>query len=182
MLLLQKKNEIKKKKNLLIHIYNNKVLNQKLKEKKTIINDFSNTKKSIQKKRFHNLNILETLKYIVGVSFLKKNTIIYITSSCGQLKYQCSAGFLKLNKKQKIKIPFVLIKLTKTLLNKMPYLNRIPIALHLNNIPKPLQFFFEAIFKTQFFIIQLSSFKSFPHNGCRPKKLKRKKKKLFFFE
>jgi len=113
---------------------------------------------------------------------LKKNTIIYITSSCGQLKYQCSAGFLKLNKKQKIKIPFVLIKLTKTLLNKMPYLNRIPIALHLNNIPKPLQFFFEAIFKTQFFIIQLSSFKSFPHNGCRPKKLKRKKKKLFFFE
>ena len=42
MLLLQIKNDIKKKKNLLIHIYNNKVLNQKLKEKRQVPRETEN--------------------------------------------------------------------------------------------------------------------------------------------
>ena len=130
---------------------------------------------------FYNLKIFDTIKYIIGVSFLKKNTIIYITNNYGKLKYQCSAGYIKLNKKQKIKVPLVLVKLTKIMLKKIPYLKTTPIALHLNNLPQPLQFFFEYIFKTQFFIVKISSFKTFSYNGCRPKKLKRKKRKKFSF-
>lgn len=182
MLLLQIKNNIKKDRSLLSQICNAKKVNEKLKEKQTTIESFQNTKKLIKTNFFYNLNTLEIIKYIIGVSFLKKNTIIYITDIRGKLKYYCSAGFIKLNKKQKVKIPLVLMKLTKIILAKVPNLKKMPVAVHLNNISKPLQFFFEPIFKTQFFIIQLTSFKTFPHNGCRPKKLKRKKRKKIFFE
>ena len=182
MLLLQIKNNIKKDRSLLSQICNAKKVNERLKRKQTTIQSFQNTKKLIKTNFFYNLNTLEIIKYIVGISFLKKNTIIYITDIRGRLKHYCSAGFIKLNKKQKIKIPLVLMKLTKVILAKVPNLKKIPVAIHLNNISKQLQFFFEPIFKTQFFIIQLASFKTFPHNGCRPKKLKRKKRKKIFFE
>lgn len=182
MLLLHLKNNIKKDKGLLNQICNAKKINDKLKEKHTIIENFQNTKELIKTNFFYNLNTIEIIKYVIGISFLKKNTIIYVTDTKGQLKHYCSAGFIKLNKKQKVKVPLVLVKLTKVILAKIPNLKKMPVTIHLNNISKPLQFFFEPIFKTQFFIIQLTSFKTFPHNGCRPKKLKRKKRKKILFE
>ena len=181
MLLLQIKNNIERRKILLCQIYINKLLNKELKKKKIIIENFKEIKNFMKFKSFDNLKVLDSIKYVIGVSFLEKNTIIYITDNYGQLKYQCSAGHIKLNKKQKIKVPLALIKLTKIVLNKIPYLKKTPIAFHLNNLSQPLQFFFEYILKTQFFIIKLSSFKVYPCNGCRPKKLKRKKRKKFFF-
>jgi ribosomal protein S11 len=182
MLLLQIKNSVKNKKLSLLHnIYISKKFKNKLIEKKSIIENFNTTKNLIKTDFFHNLNSIETVKYIVGLSFFKKNTIIYIIDMNGRLKYQCSAGFIKLNKNQKTKMPLVLIKLTKILLFKMSHLNKIPVAIHLNNMPRSLQYFFEFIFKTQFLIVQLTSFQTFPHNGCRPKKLKRKKRKNFYF-
>jgi ribosomal protein S11 len=181
MLLLQIKNNMNKKKFLVNQIYISKLLNKTLKERKIIIENFKIIKNFIIFKSFHNLKVSDSIKYVIGISFLKKNTIIYITNSYGKLKYQCSAGHIKLNKKQKTKVPLVLIKLTKVILNKVPYLKKTPVAFHLNNLSQPIQFFFEYILKTQFFIIKLSSFKVYPCNGCRPKKLKRKKRKKFFF-
>jgi ribosomal protein S11 len=180
MLLLQIKNNIKKKEFLLNQIYISKVLNKNLEKKKNTIENFRNVKKFMITKFFYDLKIFDAIKYIVGISFLKKNTVIYISYTSGRLKYQCSAGYIKLNKKQKIKMPLVLLKLTKIILSKIPYLKKTPIAFHFSNLSQPLQSFFEYVFKLQFFIVQLSSFKIFSHNGCRPKKLKRKKRKFFF--
>jgi hypothetical protein len=181
MLLLQIKNDIKHSKFIVDRIYNYKKLNEKLKKNKTIVENFANTKVLITAERFPGLNASDLIKYVLGVSFLKKNIIMYIGSANGQLKYHCSAGFIKLSKNQKVKIPLVLIKLTKIVSIKLPSLTDIPTALHLNNVPKSLQLFFEPVFKTQFLIVQLNSFKLFSHNGCRPKKLKRKKRKKIFF-
>jgi hypothetical protein len=181
MLLLQIKNSNKQSKLLVGRICSYKKLNEKLKKNKVITENLANNKILITTKKFPNLDASDLIKYVLGVSFFKKNIIMYIGCTNGQLKYHCSAGFIRLSKKQKIKIPLVLVKLTKVISIKLPSLTNIPTALHLNNVPKSLQLFFEPVFKTQFFIVQLNTFKLFSHNGCRPKKLKRKKRKKVFF-
>lgn len=181
MLLLQIKNIAKQSQFTINRIYNYKKLNKKLRNSKVIVENFIKIKVLILADFFCSLNTLSLVKYVVGISFLKKNITIYVGDANGRLNYNCSAGLIKLNKKQKIKIPLVLIKLTKIVTNKLPNVADIPTALHLNNVPKSLQLFFEPVFKTQFFIIQLNNFRVFPHNGCRPKKLKRKKRKKTFF-
>lgn len=181
MLLLQIKNSVRQNFFLINHIYSYKKLNEKLKSNKIMGRSFVEAKMLIIEKKFSSLNVSDLIKYVIGISFLKKNIMMYIGCVDGQLKYHCSAGIIKLNKNQKVKIPLVLLKLTKVISIKLPSLTNVPTALHLNNMPKSLQLFFESVFKTQFFIIQLNSFKSFSHNGCRPKKLKRKKRKKVFF-
>lgn len=181
MLLLQIKNIAKQSQSLINRIYNYKKLSKKIKSSKLIAESFTKVKVLIMADFFCNLNTLNLIKYVLGISFLKRNITIYIGDANGRLNYNCSAGLIKLSKKQKIKIPLVLMRLTKIVAAKLPNVADSTTALHLNNVPKSLQLFFEPVFKTQFFIIQLNNFRVFPHNGCRPKKLKRKKRKKTFF-
>jgi ribosomal protein S11 len=181
MLLVQINNFTWAENRLQLKLLHNKKIGQKLKQQKAFSENFKNTKTLIKTNFFYNLNKLDLIRYIIGVKFLKKNTVAYITDIHGKLKHCISGGYIKLNKKQKTRVPLILIKLTKSILLKLPSLRKIPVAIHLTNTTKPIQLFFESVFKIQFFVAQLVLFKTFPHNGCRPKKLKRKKRKKLIF-
>jgi ribosomal protein S11 len=181
MLLVQIKSFIQEE-NELQKVLHDKRVSQKLKQQKAFLESFKTAKTLIKTDFFYNLNKSDVIRYIIGVRFLKRNTVVYITDVQGRLKHCASEGHMKLNKKQKTKFSLVLIKLTRSILAKLPDLKRAPIAIHLINVVRSVQFSFESAFKTQFFVVQLVSFKAFPHNGCRPKKLKRKKRKKLIFQ
>jgi ribosomal protein S11 len=77
--------------------------------------------------------------------------------------------------KQKTKQPLALNNLTNSLKSDAKFLYNEPIALHLTNI----NYFSYSyvLFKLQekFFITYIRVFDSIPHNGCRPRKMKRGK-------
>lgn len=112
--------------------------------------------------------------YIINISFLKANTTIHVSDIRGNLKLFFSAGSVDLTGKQKKKRRIAVSKLISLLLKKARFLNRKPIALHLSNV----SFYKNVIvrkLKRNLYIKIIKIFNQTPHNGCRKKKLRRKK-------
>lgn len=107
---------------------------------------------------------------------LKSNTVINVTDIKGNLKFSQTSGSIKLTGKQKVKQPIALVKLLKVLILKTKFLTNQPIALHLKNITRYYKLFIIFMVKKKFFIKLIKDYNLQPHNGCRPKKIKRKRK------
>ena len=112
--------------------------------------------------------------YIISISFLKANTAIHISDTQGNLKLFYSAGTVDLSGKQKKKRRVAVSKLISLILKKATFLGQKPIALHLNNV----NFYKNLIvrkLKRNLYIKIIKILNQTPYNGCRKKKLRRKK-------
>jgi len=114
------------------------------------------------------------ITYIISISFLKANTTIQISDIKGNLKLFYSAGSVQLSGKQKRKRRIAVSKLISLVLKKATFLGQKPIALHLNNV----NFYKNLIvrkLKRNLYIKVIKILNQTPYNGCRRKKLRRKK-------
>lgn len=114
------------------------------------------------------------IMYVINISFLKANTTIHISDIKGNLKLFYSAGSTGLSGKQKRKRRVAVSKLISLLLKRATFLNKKPVALHLSNV----NFYKNLIvgkLKRTLYIRVIKSFNQTPYNGCRKKKLRRKK-------
>ena len=116
-----------------------------------------------------------TVAYIISISFLKANIIIHVSDTQGKLKLFYSVGsIINLHGKQKRKRQVAISKLIFLVLKKAAFLDRKPIALHLNNV----NFYKNLIIgklKRNLYIKIIKILNQIPYNGCRKKKLRRKK-------
>lgn len=122
------------------------------------------------------------IKYVVKISLSKTNTLIHVTDIKGNLKFFQTAGYINLTGKQKAKQPLALIKLLKVLIMQAKFLTNQVIALHFKNITKSYKLFIIFMLEKRFIIRFIKDYNLQPYNGCRPKKIRRKKKgkKLMF--
>jgi ribosomal protein S11 len=156
-------------------LYVENLLNQVIYLKKLKTSNY----KSLGRKKFTIYNNKENSQdfmvvYIINVSFLKANTTIHVSDICGNLKLFFSAGSVDLTGKQKKKRRIAVSKLISLLLKKANFLNQKPIALHLSNV----NFYKNVIvrkLKRNLYIKIIKIFNQTPHNGCRKRKLRRKK-------
>lgn len=138
-----------------------------------------NDYKTLSVKKSHYNKVVENdqnliVMYIVGISFLKANTTIHVSDIKGNIKLFYSAGSVGLTGKQKKKRRVAVSKLISLLIKKATFLNKKPIALHLTNV----NFYNSLIIsklKKNLYIRVIKSFNQAPYNGCRKKKLRRKK-------
>jgi ribosomal protein S11 len=115
-----------------------------------------------------------TVAYIINISFLKANTTIHISDIQGNLKLFYSAGSVGLSGKQKRRRRIAVSKLIALILRKAAFLGQKPIALHMNNV----NFYKNLIvgkLKRNLYIKIIKILNQTPYNGCRKKKLRRKK-------
>ena len=124
----------------------------------------------------HKENVNEDLMvmYIINISFLKANTTIHVSDIKGNIKLFYSAGSVGLTGKQKRKRRIAVVKLISLLTKKAKFLGNKPVALHLNNV----NFYQNVIvnkLKQSLYIKIIKSFNQAPYNGCRKKKVRRKK-------
>jgi ribosomal protein S11 len=174
--LIQKINylkQLKRKNTKYINIFlnfNSLITNFKLYNKKNniFLNTSKNTKSSLLKT---NISIFV---YVITIQFSSTNTRIYLSDIEGNIKKNYSAGSSNLQGKQKIKRYVAFIAILKQLLIETKFFYKVPIVLHLKNITKnfPIKRIIKLL-KNNFTIVSIISFNSNPHNGCRPKKLKR---------
>jgi ribosomal protein S11 len=144
---------------------------KKLKEKnyKTLsVNKFTEVK--------HKESISQDLMvmYIINISFLKANTTIHVSDIKGNIKLFYSAGFVGLTGKQKRKRRIAVVKLISLLIKKANFLGKKPIALHLNNVNFYQNLILNKL-KQTFYVKVIKSFNQAPYNGCRKRKVRRKK-------
>lgn len=114
--------------------------------------------------------------YIIDITFSRSNTFLHVMDSTGKLKFFASAGHFQYRGKNKKIRTNVLKDIYRVLLTKLKFLKGKPIALHLKNTGFN-SFLIVKKLKTKFFIKTVKSFNSFPFNGCRNKKVVRKKNK-----
>ena len=129
---------------------------------------FKNEKKKIQ----HNL-----VSYVLKINLTKTNTLVTITDVFGSKIASFSSGVVGLTKRQKKQQPVALIKIFKFLLLKHPNLKNKVISLQFVNTKFDRVSKLLKKLKSILFINSIKSYSFHPHNGCRPKKLKRFKQR-----
>ncbi len=115
------------------------------------------------------------ITYIIDITFSKMNTLMHVMDFKGNLKFYCSAGSLQYKgKKKKISRYSVFKYMYKVLVYKLKFLKGQPLALHLKNVGST-KFLIIKLLKKKLFIKVVKSYDLYPHNGCRKKKIIRKK-------
>jgi ribosomal protein S11 len=151
----------------------------KLKSKISLLNN-------VKKKDYKSLNSVLLLKnkhltkheylvmYIIDIFFSETNTLLHVMDFSGNIKFFCSAGSLNYKGKQK-KLRFLIFRdLFRILVSKLTFLKGKPIALHLKNVGSN-KFWIIQKLKSKFLIKVVRNFNLYPYNGCRKKKIRRKK-------
>jgi ribosomal protein S11 len=161
--------KIKLKKQYLYHVKNKLKIINKLKDK-----NYKKVNSNIYNSEIKFGNTL--VSYIIDITFSKSNTLIHVMDFSGNLKFFCSAGQVNYKGKSKKSRYSVIRDLYRVLVVKLKFLKNKPIALHLKNTGSA-KLWIIRLFKKKFFIKSVKSFTKYPHNGCRKKKLTRKKVK-----
>jgi ribosomal protein S11 len=159
-------------------------LNRHIIKKNILVSFLKQIDEKNQIKRFslvHNyfffLKPKNLIKYIISINLLEKNTFFNVTDIKGNLKFFRSAGFVELKGKRKIKQPLALNNLIDSLKNEAIFLYNKPVAVHLTNVNFFSFKYVVSKLEEKFFITFIRVFDSKPHNGCRPRKIKRGKKR-----
>lgn len=140
-----------------------------LKSIKSITKLQSNEKKS---------QVLEnSVNYVLNITFSSTNTLLNLANIKGQTLIFLSSGYINLKKKQKKTQPSAVINLLKTLILKSYFLHNQTVALHFKNVKPYYEHLIIKLLKKIVFLKIMKSSNLQPHNGCRPKKLKRFKQR-----
>ena len=113
------------------------------------------------------------VRYIVHINLTSTNTLVSVTDIKGNVRLFYSSGQVNLKGKQKTKQPAALINILKRILVKAKFMQGEPLAIHFKNTRSHYERFIVKMLKTKFFIKTIRSYNMQPHNGCRPKKIKR---------
>jgi ribosomal protein S11 len=118
------------------------------------------------------------VKFIIYISSTKSNTFVHVMDCLGSERYFYSIKSISQSTKLKKKNSDIQVteQFYKILVAKLKFLQGTPIALHLNSVEFNFQWFLDKITK-KLFITIVRFYTKYSHNGCRKKKIKRKKVK-----
>lgn len=114
------------------------------------------------------------IRYVIDVTFSESNIFLHVMDFSGRLILFSSAGLLQ-HKGKKIQHYIVLKDLIKKLISscKKHFKNK-PVILHLRN-PDRWWYLVPKFLKRHFFIRAVRVYNKYPYNGCRKRKVRRKK-------
>ena len=118
------------------------------------------------------IKIKPLVSYIININLSTSNTIISITDKKGNLKGYYTSGTLGFKGSQKTK-KYTLITLLKNFLYNFNYINNKSVVINFRGIVKDQKLFIKKL-KEKVSIKAIIYNNSLPHNGCRPKKIRRK--------
>lgn len=112
--------------------------------------------------------------YIIDITFSRSNTFVHVMDYSGKVKFFYSSGSFNFSGKSKRSRFTVFRNIYRVLVTKLKFLKGKPIALHLKNVGFN-KFWIVKKLKKRFFIKCIKSYNIYPHNGCRKRKMRRKK-------
>lgn len=116
-----------------------------------------------------------TIRYVINIISFSSNTIINVTDVNGTVLVSISEGSIDLSKDSKKSQRTSVLKILKVLLAKAGFIKNKAVAVNFKNVKRYQESFFIKVLKPKIFIKSVQSFTLLPHNGCRPRKLKRRK-------
>ena len=166
-------------KNILFKIKLLKILKKNKKIKKYIT---QLTSKLIKNKYLYiNIKRYKSVFFIFNIHFNNSNIIINITDSNGFIKLINTSGLINFNGSEKTK-KYAIIQIIKHTINQIKIFKYNYGIIHYKGIKKNYYKLIIKYLKKNFIIKAIKYFNLLPHNGCRPKKLKRLKYKKYLEE
>ena len=105
------------------------------------------------------------------------NTLVTLSNTEGKLLISLSSGCLNLKKRQKKLQPLALISLLKSLILIADFNSKESVTVHFKNVKSYYESLVINLLKDVIFIKSIKSYNLQPHNGCRPRKLKKIKRR-----
>lgn len=118
-----------------------------------------------------------SVSYIIGVTYTKSNTHLFVSDISGKLIYHCSTGYLQFKGRDRKFRSNMLNNIRKIFLTKFKSLKDKRVALHLKNVGKKSLISIVQKLKDLVFIVTIRNFTALSYNGCRARKVSRKKYK-----
>ena len=115
---------------------------------------------------------LKSFSYILHVTLLNSNIIINITDIKGKLITSCCSGIMKFTGSQKTRY-LALINVLKKIKHEIKYLKNNKFAIHFKGLKRNRRIILKKLNK-KINIQVIKFFNLSPHNGCRPKKTRKK--------
>ena len=144
----------------------------------TILKDFAKEKHNFSSKKVLINPVKQVLtNYIINIHTSQTNTLVSVTDIKGKVIISLSSGSLKLKKKQKKTQPLAIMTILKHLILKANFLHNKIIVIHFKNVKTYYESLIIKLLSNILFIKSIKSYNLSPHNGCRPKKLKRFKQR-----
>lgn len=144
----------------------------------TILKDFAKEKQNFSSKKILINPIKQVLtNYIISIHTSQTNTLVSVTDIKGKIIISLSSGSLKLKKRQKKTQPLAIMTILKHLILKASFLHNKIIVIHFKNVRTYYESLIIKLLSNILFIKSIKSYNLSPHNGCRPKKLKRFKQR-----
>jgi small subunit ribosomal protein S11 len=112
------------------------------------------------------------ISYIINVNLSKSNTIISILDKEGNLKGYYTSGVLGFKGSQKTK-KYTIITMLKNFLYNFNFINNKSVLVNFKGVTKDQNLFIKKL-KEKVSIKAINYDNLLPHNGCRPKKIRRK--------
>ena len=119
-------------------------------------------------------NYKPIITYILTIQFSRTNTFLQVMDFSGKIVFFYSAGLFKFFGRTKKSRYNVFQAFYNDLRLKLKFLEGKPLALHLKNVGSS-RFWIIKKLKKKFFLQSIKIFEIFPYNGCRKKKIRRKK-------
>ena len=117
------------------------------------------------------------INYILTLSISQTNTLINLSDTEGKLLISLSSGCINLKKRQKKLQPLALVNLLKSLVLMSNFKSKESITIHFKNVKSYYESIVINLLKNIIFIKSIKSSNLQPHNGCRPKKLRKIKRR-----
>ena len=131
----------------------------------------------VNSKRVNNKINQHLVSYVINVVLSPTNTIVSVCDVKGKALISVSAGLSGLKKFQKKSQPSALVNVFKVLFVKAKFLRNKPVVINFKNVKRFHESLLLSILKDKIFIKSFQSYNLTPHNGCRPKKIKRIKRR-----
>jgi len=119
-----------------------------------------------------NLNVKPLTTYILNIHVSNSNIILSVTDKNGNLISYYTAGKLGFKGSQKTK-KYTLITILKNFIYNLNYLNNTTVIVKFKGITRNQNLIVKKL-KEKLFIKAIIYNNLLPHNGCRPKKIRRK--------
>ena len=142
-----------------------------------LIKVLKNSKKNFIKNKICFFIKQSSVSYIINITLTSTNTFVTVTDIKGNVLISISSGVIKSTKFQKRAQPTALLNIFKIILVKSKFLKNSVVSIHFNNVKRFHELFFLSALKDSFLIKSFQSSNLLPNNGCRPKKIKRIKKR-----
>jgi ribosomal protein S11 len=163
-------------------MYFNSIKNYELKTKEKFMYHYfrENIEKNIFSIKYINENISEIknfkktylLSNIININMTNTNIICSLSNNKNKIIKKISTGDLGFKGSQKTK-KFALISILKKFVRTLNLYNKKPVSIHFKGLKRYQRLIIKKI-KEKYFICAVKHNNLSPHNGCRPKKLKRK--------